>query len=220
MSTPVQRLASRFESRFLRNYVRTKVATDPVYAAVLDRLTGHAHPIVDVGCGIGLLSFYLREHGCDLPVIGIDHDAAKVAAANVIAPAYHGLQFRVADARTDLPAGHSVVMLDLLHYFTTETQQQILTRAASVIPPGGLLIIRDAVHDDSWRYRLTWLQESFSRSVRWLKAERLWFPSREMIVETMVRHGFESEVIPMWGRTPFNNYLFVFRRSSAGITNR
>ena len=220
MKTPAQRLSSRFESRFLRNYVRTKVATDPVYAAALRHLSGHAHPIVDVGCGIGLLSFYLREHAFERPIIGIDHDAAKVAAANAIAPSYHGLQFKVADARTDLPPGHSVVMLDLLHYFTTAAQQQLLDHAASVIPPGGLLLIRDAIRDDSWRYRMTWLQESFSRSVRWLKAERLSFPSREMIVDTMTRHGFESEVVPMWGRTPFNNYLFVFRRPSSGITKR
>ena len=24
--------------------------------------------------------------------------------------------------------------------------------------------------------------------------------------------GFEREVVPLWGRTPFNNYLFVFRK--------
>ena len=31
--------------------------------------------------------------------------------------------------------------------------------------------------------------------------------------------GFDPEVVPLYGKTPFNNYLFVFRRSSAGITN-
>ncbi len=200
--------------------MKAKVSSDPVYAAALQRLADHPYPLVDVGCGVGLLSFYLREHGFELPIIGIDHDAAKVAAANEIAPAYRALEFRVADARTDLPAGHSVMMLDLLHYFTTDTQRQLLDHAASVIPPGGMLMVRDAIRDDSWRYRVTWLQESFSRAVRWLKAERLWFPTRELIVETMTRHGFEVEVVPMWGRTPFNNYLFVFRRPSSGITNR
>ena len=220
MTTPAQRLASRFSSRFLKGYVKAKVSSDPVYAAALQRLSGHPHPLVDVGCGIGLLSFYLREHGFDQPIVGIDHDATKVAAVNAIAPSYRALSFKVADARTDLPPGHSVMMLDLLHYFTTDTQRQLLEHAASVIPAGGMLMVRDAIRDDSWRYRVTWMQESFSRAVRWLKAERLWFPTRELIVETMTRQGFEVEVIPMWGRTPFNNYLFVFRRPSSGITNR
>jgi 2-polyprenyl-3-methyl-5-hydroxy-6-metoxy-1,4-benzoquinol methylase len=220
LSTPAERLASRFTSRFLRGYVKSKVSSDPVYAAVWQRVSGHQHPLVDVGCGIGLLSFYLREHGFELPIVGIDHDAEKVGAANAIASSYHALEFRVADARTDLPAQHSVMMLDVLHYFTTEVQKQLLDHAASVIPPGGMLIIRDAVRDQSWRYRVTYAQETFSRIVRWLKTERLWFPTRELIVDTMTAHGFSVEVVPMWGHTPFNNYLFVFRRPSSGTTNR
>lgn len=111
-------------------------------------------------------------------------------------------------------------MLDLLHYFQPAVQRQLLDAAARVIPAGGMLIIRDAVRDDSWRYRATYLQESFSRIVRWLKAERLVFPTRDSIVSVMNEHDFDSEVVPMWGRTPFNNYLFVFRRRSSGTTNR
>ena len=60
-------------------------------------------------------------------------------------------------------------------------------------------------------------QETFARGVRWLKAERLNFPRRETIVEAF--RGFESEIVPLWGRTPFNNYLFVFKRASSGMTN-
>ena len=218
--TPADTLASRFSSRFLQGYVRSKVSSDPVYAAAWARLEGHPHPIVDVGCGIGLLSFYLREHGFTPDILGIDHDVRKIDAARAIAASYRGLRFEIADARTDLPDGHSVLMLDLLHYFQPSVQQELLAAAAKVIPPGGLLMIRDAVRDDSWRYRVTYLQESFSRIVRWLRAERLSFPDRDAIVGTMTAHGFDAEVVPMWGRTPFNNYLFVFRRRSSGTTNR
>lgn len=216
--TPAETLASRYSSRFLQGYVRSKVSSDPVYAAAWERLRDHRHPLVDVGCGIGLLSFYLREHGFEPDIVGLDHDRKKIDAARSIAGSYRGLRFDVADARTDLPQGHSVVMLDLLHYFQPPVQQQLLDAAANVIPAGGMLLLRDAVRDDSWRYRATYLQESFSRVVRWLKAERLSFPTRESIVDVMSGHGFDAEVVPMWGRTPFNNYLFVFRRPSSGIT--
>ena len=69
----------------------------------------------------------------------------------------------------------------------------------------------------TWRYRATYAQETFARGVRWLKAKRLNFPRRETIVGAF--SGFESEIFPLWGRTPFNNYLFVFKRASSGMTN-
>ena len=45
----------------------------------------------------------------------------------------------------------------------------------------------------------------------------LCFPTRAAIVSAF--DGFSSEVVPMFGRTPFNNYLFVFKRASPGTTN-
>ena len=46
----------------------------------------------------------------------------------------------------------------------------------------------------------------------WLRVPRLNFPSVEQIVAPFHARGFEVSVAPMWGRTPLNNYLFVFRR--------
>jgi hypothetical protein len=51
----------------------------------------------------------------------------------------------------------------------------------------------------------------FARGVRWTKGERLNFPMRSRIVDAFA--GFTAEITPMWGATPFNNYLFVFRKS-------
>lgn len=213
-------IANRFSSRFLRGYVASKVSSDPVYRAVAARLEGHPHPLLDIGCGVGLLAFYLRERGLTMPIRGVDHDEGKIRAAQDIARDYPDVTFDVADARVPLPRGYSVMLLDLLHYFSDDEQRAMLERVAEVVPPGGMVIIRDAVRDDSWRYRVTYAQETMSRIIAWLKAERLRFPTRESIVEPMRRAGFTEEVIPMWGNTPFNNYLFVFRRSSDGITNR
>ena len=104
-----------------------------------------------------------------------------------------------------------VMMLDVLHYFTDDDQRLILNQAAGYASEG-MIIIRDCIKDDSWRYRLTILQESFSGAIRWLRAQMLNFPTRELISETLKGHGFVEEVVPLWGRTPFNNYLMVYRR--------
>ena len=202
-------VAALYPGRSLRAYVRWKVKTDPVYEAVFERLRGTRERIVDVGCGAGVLAAYLRGRGFEAPIAGVDHDARKIAIARNLG--LRNAEFEVGDvAGMDLRG--TVVMLDVLHYLDDAAQRSILQRAATA----KLVIIRDAVRDGSWRYRATYAQESFARAIRWLKAERLNFPRRETIVDAFA--GFDAEIVPLWGRTPFNNYLFVFRRSPAGMT--
>lgn len=210
------RIASQFQSRFLRNYTRSKLRTDPLYRAVAERLLNTTLPVVDVGCGVGLTAFYLRESGFDAPITGIDHDARKVAAAQRLAARYSGLAFVRGDAR-ELPAiAASYLLLDVLHYFDDAEQARILDHVARWVPPGGMVIVRDGIDDGSWRYRATWAMEKVARGIRWLQADRLNFPRRESLVAAFP--SFNAEVLPLWGSTPFNNYLFVFRRSGSGTT--
>jgi len=215
-----QRVASHFHSRFLRNYVASKLAADPLYGAVAERLIDHILPLTDIGCGVGLMAFYLRERGVRVPITGIDHDGKKIDAAKKIAPAYEGITFATADARDPVRAGTSVLLLDVLHYFSDSARQRMLETIAAGVPDGGVVIIRDGIRDGSMRYRITLAAEIFARAVRWLKAERLNFPTREAIVDPFRERGFAEEVVPLWGRTPFNNYLFVFRREASGNTKR
>lgn len=206
------RLASAYESRYLRGYVRWKVATDPVYEAVVARLHDVDHPVLDLGCGVGLLPFYLREKGFSQPILGIDFDERKIASANEIGARYRDLDFRAADARSPLPEGYTIVILDLLQYMDRDSQQIVLRNAAQAVRPGGRVIIREGIRDGSWRYRLSWLSDTFGRAIRWMRAERLEIPTREEIEAPFA--GFERTVVPLWGKTPFNNYLFEFRRTA------
>ena len=201
-------IASRFDTLFLRYYARSKLATDPVYEAVARRLRNHPHPIVDAGCGIGLMAFHLRDHGFSQPITGIDHDAAKIAQAQ--RAAYDGIRFETGDVRDGIPSGSSVLLLDVLHYFDDAEQSRILENVARAVPAGGVAILRDAVRDASWRYRATYAAELFARGIRWIHAERLHFPTHERIAGAF--EGFDAEVTPLWGATPFNNYLFVFTK--------
>jgi SAM-dependent methyltransferase len=214
-----KRIVSLFPGRFLRGYVSSKLRTDPVYAATARVLRGHLHPLFDLGCGVGLLGAYLREHGYAQHVIGVDHDARKIGKAQRVADRYPQMEFRVADIRDPFPRDHSIAALDILHYFSAAEQRAILERVAEAIPPGGVAVIRDCVRDDSLRYRLTLLQERAARAVRWLRAERLRFATRDEITAPFTERGFAVECAPLWGRTPFNNYFFVFRRPRAGSTN-
>jgi len=203
-------VAALYPRRSLRSYVRWKVKTDPVYDAVFERVRGTGEQVVDIGCGVGILAAYLRGRGFEAPVAGVDHDRRKIEIARGLG--LRDATFNIGDAGA-IDLSGTIVMLDLLHYFDDAAQASLLRRAASA---SSLVIIRDAVRDGSWRYRATYAQETFARAIRWLKAERLNFPRRETIVDAFA--GFDAEIVPLWGRTPFNNYLFVFRRSSPGMT--
>jgi len=202
------------ESRWLQGYVRGKLRTDPAYPAVLERLRERPQPALDIGCGLGLLSFYLREQGYQEPVMGVDCDAKKIAkAAEIAATQYQGLAFAPTDARDVSPDYSAIILLDVLHYLTDESQQALLTAIADKVPAGGIVIIRNAPRDGSWRYRLTWLEEVFVRAIGWIGGGGIInFPTIEAIAEPFRQRGFAEEIKPLWGRTPFNSYLFCFRR--------
>lgn len=213
-SSVARRLSSLYDRRDLRSYVRWKVRADPAYAAVLGELRHSERPLIDLGCGIGLLPFYLREHGFRAPIIGIDFDERKIALARQAAAAYRAIDFVAADVREELPPDHDVVMLDVLHYLDEDSQRRMLANAASV---AGTVIIRQGIRDGSWRYRLTRAVDAFGRLVRWMRADALTYPARATITDAF--GGFEQRITPLWGGTPYNNYLFVFRRAApAGIT--
>jgi SAM-dependent methyltransferase len=207
------RLAALYERRSLREYVRWKVRTDPAYHAVLERILGTDEPLVDVGCGVGLLALYLREQGFAAPIIGVDFDERKIEVARLASRGYRDIAFHVGDARSPLPDGHSVVILDILQYFDAPSRRLLLENAARAVPPGGVVIVRQALRDRSWRYRLTGLVDGLARTFHWMKAEHLQFPTREEIAAPF--EGFASDVRPLWGNMPYNNYLLVFTRPAA-----
>ncbi|HET7712961.1 MAG TPA: methyltransferase domain-containing protein [Thermoanaerobaculia bacterium] len=216
---PAARVAQRFRSPHFRYYAGPKLRRDPAFSAVARELGSAAGPVLDVGCGIGLLPFFLRECGIAAPIVGIDRDERRVTAAREAAAGDRDMSFILGDVMDLPPIDGNVVILDVLHYLTEVQRASLLNRVADGVPAGGTVIIRDAVRDGSWRYRVTLAQETFSRVIGWLRVPRLSFPQMEEIVKPFRERRFESTVRPMWGRTPFNNYLFVFRRSSDGTVN-
>lgn len=202
-----ERLASLYEGRALQGYVRWKVRTDLAYSAARDVLRGRTTPLIDLGCGVGLLPLYLREHGHAAPMVGIDFDQRKIDVARKAAQRYDSIEFIAGDARDPLPHGRDVVLLDILHYFDYVSQQTILANAASA---GDVIVIRQGIRDGSWRHRLTAIVDGLARVFRWMKAERLNFPTRAEIEAPFA--DFDADVRPLWGKMPYNSYLFVFRR--------
>lgn len=212
----VETIAGHFHgSRWLQGYVRGKLGSDPAYRAVLEELKLRPQPVLDIGCGLGLLAFFLRQHGVAERILGVDSDARKIAkAAQIAALEYDdGLEFAVGDAREVVAGFGAVVMLDVLHYLEDASQRRLLEEIAARVPPGGVVMVRTALADGSLRYWVTYLEELFVRAVGWIRGGgAINFPTLEAVASAFRRAGFEEEVRPLWGRTPFNSYLLVFRR--------
>lgn len=208
-------VAAQFSQRWLREYAKSKLRRDPVFAAAYDLLGQSNEPLLDIGCGAGLLPRYLRARGYRSAVIGLDTDGRKIREAQTIAP--DATQFIEQDARAPLPQfSGNVVLFDVLHYLDPDAQKHLLGEAAARLSANGVLLLRDALNDGSARFVFTYLGEVFAQTLSWNISRRLHFPTRDSISAAFSPNKFTCQQRPMYGRTPFNNRLFIFRRRGAG----
>ena len=207
-----QHIASRYESRLHRFYVRSKLATDPVYAASSAVLAGSTLPLLDIGCGIGLLGQYLHAQGHRAPYLGLDHDERKIAAGQRAAQRAGlaaAIQLRCADAN-DLPRmqGH-VALLDVLHYLAAPAQLSLLQEAIRHLAPHGRLIIRNVLREPNWRFQATRLEELLLKASGWIPGGAQHYPRADEVRRPLEAAGLAIRVESLRGHTPFNSYLVV-----------
>jgi SAM-dependent methyltransferase len=218
MSVPQFRsrhFAGKFPFITPRCYVMGKVLTDPLYPAVLEVLRPTREPLLDIGCGMGVLAFYLREGGWQLPCTGVDVDQKKIALAQRLQHQWSGtLDFRAADVTHGLPQhSGSVTLLDMLQYLPHGAQTEILISAAARVSAEGVLVIRNAMSGGGGRAGVTRVTDMLARWGRWMGTKPKDYPDRAQVSHTLAAHGLHGEFTPLWGRTPFHNWLGVFRRT-------
>jgi SAM-dependent methyltransferase len=207
------RVTARFAERWLRIYVALKLRNDPIYPVAYALLRDSAEPLVDVGCGVGLLAFYLRERNFRQAITGIDRDGRKIGRANAVArDGYSEVDFLEHDVSKPFEQRGNIVLFDLLHYLRPNEQLRILERLAAGVAPGGILLIRDCPRDGNARFWLTHWAERFAQTTTWNVQSPLHFPTRADIFAAFPGDEFTSEVEPLSGCLPFNNHLFIFRR--------
>lgn len=198
------------QSRWLRGYVKGKIEWDPVYPLARREIVKRQQPVVDIGCGLGLLGISMRASGITLRYRGTDISAWKINMGKE-AVRYYGFDeagFEVCDAlNTAIPAGATVCLIDVLHYLDSTDQQALLTRLAEAAESGSLVLIRTALRGTGWRYAATLVEEWWTRATGWIRGGKINFPSREDILGVFQEHGLQTEIFPLWGQTPFASYL-------------
>ena len=216
MSSEIPRhISSLCENRGDKYYTRTKLSTDPLYEGVFSAIQKDSLPLLDIGCGLGLLGLYLRERGKSAPITGFDYDSRKVEAGRHLLErgGYSDITLSQGDARLDLP-DHlgDVTILDILQFFTPGEQKKLLKSAAQRVAPGGKLIIRSGLKKNNLRFFITWVADLLAKLTFWMKAAPTHYPTADFFQTTLEAEGFSVEIQPFWGKTPFNNYLITATR--------
>ncbi len=210
----IKNIAALFPGTWDRHYVAAKLRTDPMYATLAEQLRGSELPLLDIGCGLGLLAFYLRNEAIQVPIRGLDYDERKIKTAVRGSALCESrlLHFSHHDVRTGLPEHlGNVSILDILQFFTPVEQGTLLKLAASRVAPGGKLIIRSGLHDQSWRFKVTVLGDLLAKATFWMKAGPVHYPTADDFLQHLSPFGI-VEISPLWGNTPFNNHLILLTR--------
>ena len=212
MSPLLRQAAGRFKRwPKLYYYAIGKIALDPAYPAVAKAVGNSRLPLLDLGCGMGLLAAYLRASGHRAPIVGWDVDEEKIEIAKTVLSGSRE-SFCVGDALDFFEHRGDVVMLDVLHYFNDDDQKRLLRKIAASIAPEGVALIRLALNEPNWRFAATKAEEWFVHFTRWIPVQGKNFPTRDEVSLPFAQEGLQVEIRPMWGWTPFNSHLFTIRR--------
>jgi 2-polyprenyl-3-methyl-5-hydroxy-6-metoxy-1,4-benzoquinol methylase len=207
--------ASPLGNRYDYYYTRTKLGTDPLYPGVCDVLRGSDAPLLDMGCGLGLLAHTLRAAGLTMPYRGVDSDAAKIRRAKRVA-ARSGLAdvtFDTVDLSMVIPEHRgNVAILDVLQFIPPEGQVRAVDAAIAMLAPGGRFVIRTGLADGSRRAHITRVADVFARAVGWMHKTPRHYPDADMLRARFEASGLAYEFMPLYGNTPFNNWRVVATR--------
>lgn len=194
-------------SKWLRLRVRARMALDPFLPWARREIVLRQRPVLDIGCGIGLLGISMRAAGIPLRYRGTDADP-KNANRGKDSVRYYGFEdigFDVLDApATQIPQGATVCMIDSLQRLDSETQLAMLGKLADAAESGSLVLLRTTVRESGLGNLLLSLREFWAAATfRFLK-KTLRFPRLEVIEQFLAGRGMACEVLRLRKRGPFS----------------
>ena len=123
-------------------------------------------------------------------------------------------RFEVMDLATTLPEHRgSVAILDVLQYLPAEAQSALLRRAAAMLDGDGRLVLRMALADDSRRGRISRIGDRAANWIGWMQFRPRHYPDAASLRALLEQAGLRVSLAPLYGNTPFNNWLLVAHRA-------
>jgi SAM-dependent methyltransferase len=156
-----------------RYYVAAKLRTDPLTDELCELVSslGSLGRVIDAGAGRGQFGMLLLALGAAVELRGFDLDEDKVSAARCAAEAWTKqdttpVEQSCQDVLTaDYEGADTILLLDVLHYLPRDEQLDLIQRAASALPSGGRLVIREATPGSGMGTRLAQWAEYLGRAL-------------------------------------------------------
>jgi 2-polyprenyl-6-hydroxyphenyl methylase/3-demethylubiquinone-9 3-methyltransferase len=162
--------------------------------------------ILDVGCGHGVLAALLLHGQTERRVVGIDPDVRKILWANESVGKNPNAEFRAVTIEAlaaERPASFDcVIIADVLCLIARSTWPPFLDAARRLLRPGGLLLLKDAENDGSWRAIKALWQERLMVHVlrRTVSTGGIGFATRDELAGYVTRAGFVVDDIASYAR--------------------
>ncbi len=210
---------------FAYNFARGKLGGDPAFRVMLEcGLLLDRGRILDLGCGQGLLTAWLRAaracyesgawpkgwpptpspratRGIELMVRDVDRARAALGPACGISQGdIRDVEFGTTDA---------VVILDVLHYMTKDEQLQVLKRVRAALPQRGLLLMRIGDADGGLRFRYGQWVDKLVMLLRGHGSVATHCRSAAQWHGLLIECGFEVQASPTRGGTRFADVLLI-----------
>lgn len=220
----------RGAGHFAYHYARGKLSSDCIFRELLRQGIFPAEGrFLDLGCGQGSLFGWLLAaralyergqwpadwapapkplalRGVELMQRDVDRAALAFGAEHPLVRIEQGDMNRVDFGRQDV-----VTILDALHYFSYEGQQDVLRRIRAALAPGGLFLTRVADASAGLPYHLcNWLDHAVT-FVRGHRLPRLYSRPLADWIALLESLGFSVESMDMNEGKPFANVMLICR---------
>lgn len=193
-----------------RYYARYKYRLDPVYRVLCERIPQQAE-LIDLGCGLGMLEIALSMYKKGKTLRGIDWDAEKIAVGKQAAASFPHIALERADIHTfELPSCDAVTLIDVLHYYDREQQDQLLARVFAALRPEGVLWIRET--DAAARSGITRLFERMMVRFGWNIGPKVVYRTVVELSHQIQSLGFSIETEDLSATTHPGNVLLTCRK--------
>jgi 2-polyprenyl-3-methyl-5-hydroxy-6-metoxy-1,4-benzoquinol methylase len=167
--------------------------------------------VLDLGCGFGLFSLYYARVHPGLELHGLDKNARRIAMARTAAArlGLSNVRYEVGDVM-DFRGGErfdAAYMLDIVHHIPENAVRPLLEQVAKVLPPRGLLLIKDVDRTPAYK---RWFTYALDKAMDPRAPVRYWGGSE--LTALLQDVGFDVRRHLMVDILPYPHILYVCER--------
>jgi 2-polyprenyl-3-methyl-5-hydroxy-6-metoxy-1,4-benzoquinol methylase len=164
--------------------------------------------IIDIGCGEGVVSWFLAQKSTYRQVLGIDKNISKIKTAKIFQSYLENLNFISKDVFDySFPPCGAVVLSDLLHHLSFSKQKALLKRIYQKLDKNGVCLIKEIDKEDKIRVFLSRLWD-----LLFYPNEKIYYWRKKDLKEELENLGFKVKIkkVKLW--FPGSTVLFVCQK--------